>query len=239
MNLKGKTAVIFGGNGIIGSNLIEKFFSHDIDIIYTSYYEKKDKILKLEKKFKNRLFYSQIDIKDPKEVQIFLDDIKKINIGVNCVGIVDDHSISNLTYKSWNNVIETNLTGTFNTSKSLFSKMKKVGNGKIVNISSIVALNGSFGQVNYSASKAGIIGLTKSLSMEGAKHNIMVNCVIPGYIESKMAEKIPKNVLQEFIKKIPLKRLGVPDNVSDSILFLSSDYANYITGETICVSGGL
>lgn len=98
---------------------------------------------------------------------------------------------------------------------------------------------GSFGQINYSASKSGIIGLTKTLAIEGAKNNILVNCVMPGYINSDMSKKIPKKILSKIIQNIPLKRLGTPDEVTNLILFLSSDYSSYITGEVICVDGGL
>lgn len=117
--------------------------------------------------------------------------------------------------------------------------MKTQKKGRIINISSIVGHTGAFGQANYSASKSGIIGLIKTMAIEGAKYNILVNCVMPGYINSDMIKKIPKNILDNIIQNIPLRRLGTPNDVTDLILFLSSEYSSYITGEIICVDGGL
>ncbi|EGG41202.1 dehydrogenase [Candidatus Nitrosarchaeum limnium SFB1] len=239
MNLTGKIAVVFGGNGDVGSNLIKKLFLNKIDSVYTSFHTNFNNILELKKIYGDKLSFNQVDIRDPVAIQKFIENIQQVDIGINCVGIVDDHSVSKLSFESWNRVIETNLTGTFNTSKYLFEKMKSVKQGRIINISSIVAFQGAFGQSNYAASKSGILGLTKTLAIEGAKYNILVNCVVPGYITSKMIENIPKPVLNNIIQKIPLKKLGVLDDISNAILFLSSDYSNYITGQTINVSGGL
>jgi len=239
MDLNGKIAVVFGGNGVIGNNLIQKFFFHNIDKVYATFYKKKDKIKKLKNTYGDRLFYSQVDIRDHIAVQKFVDSIAQIDIGVNCVGIIEDKSIPKLSIESWQNVIQTNLTGTFNTSKSLFTKMKTKKKGRIINISSIVGYTGAFGQVNYSASKAGIIGLTKTMAIEGAKYNILVNCIMPGYVKSHMTEKIPETILENIIHKIPLKRLGSPDDVTNLIVFLSSEYSTYVTGEILCVDGGL
>ncbi len=117
--------------------------------------------------------------------------------------------------------------------------MKSAKQGKIINISSIVGIQGAFGQSNYAASKSGILGLTKTLAIEGAKYNILVNCVAPGYVESNMTKNIPQHILNNIIQKIPLQKLGTLDDVSNTILFLSSDYSSYITGETIHITGGL
>jgi len=239
MDLSGKTAIVFGGNGEIGNNLIKKLFFHKINTVYASFHNKLDNILGLEKTYGKKFSFSQVDIRDINAVQKFVDNIEQIDIGINCVGIIEDHSLPKLSSKSWENIILTNLTGTFNTSKSLFKKMKTAKKGRIINISSIVGLTGAFGQANYVASKAGIIGLTKTMAIEGAKYNILANCVIPGYIESTMTKKIPKNILDNIIQKIPLKKLGTLDDVSNTILFLSSEYSKYITGEIINVNGGL
>jgi 3-oxoacyl-[acyl-carrier protein] reductase len=239
LNLNGRTAVVFGGNGTIGSNLIKNLFLHNIDKVYTSFHKKNDKILNLKKTFGSKLISSKIDARDHKSVQSFVNEINKIDVGINCIGIIEDHHIANLTIESWENVINTNLTGTFNISKSLFNKMKVAKKGKIINISSIVGIHGAYGQSNYAASKAGIIGFTKSMALEGAKYNILVNCVVPGYIKSSMTKKIPANYLHSIINKIPLNRLGTADDVSKTIVFLVSDYSNYITGEIINVDGGL
>jgi len=239
INLNNKTAVVFGGNGILGSNLIKKLLTNNISKIHTTYHKKHDKIDNLKNNYPDKISLIQIDITNDKTVQKFIDNIDQIDIGVNCVGIIDDGTISKLSKKSWDDVIQTNLTGTFNISKSLFKKMKNQKEGRIINISSIVGQKGAFGQVNYSASKSGIIGITKTLAIEGAKDNILVNCVMPGYINSEMSKKIPPKILDSIIQNIPLRRLGTPDDVTNLILFLSSEYSSYITGEIICVDGGL
>jgi len=239
INLNDKTAVVFGGNGILGSNLIEKLLLSNITKIFATYHKEHDRIDNLKNNFSDKLFISQIDIKDDVSVQKFIDNIDQIDVGVNCVGILDDGTVSKLSKKSWDDVIQTNLTGTFNTSKSLFGKMKNQKKGRIINISSIVGQKGAFGQINYSASKSGLVGFTKTLAIEGAKNNILVNCVMPGYINSEMSKKIPPKILDSIIQNIPLRRLGDPDDVSNLILFLSSEYSSYITGEIICVDGGL
>lgn len=239
IDLTGKTAVVFGGNGDVGNNLIKKLFLHKIDSIYTSFHTNFNNISELKKIYGDKLSYQQVDVRDYAAVQKFVEDIPQVDIGINCVGVVEDHSVSKLQSESWNNVIETNLTGTFNTSKSLFKKMKSVKQGRIINISSIVGLQGAFGQSNYAASKSGIFGLTKTLAIEGAKYNILANCVAPGYIKSSMTENIPKHILNNIIQKIPLQKLGTLDDISNAILFLSCDYSQYITGETLNVTGGL
>lgn len=239
IDLTGKTAVVFGGNGDVGNNLIQKLFSHKIDLVYTSFHTNFNNILELKKTYGDKLSFHQVDVRDYIAVEKFIENIQEIDIGINCVGIIEDHSVSNLHLKSWNNVIETNLTGTFNTSKSLFKKMKSLKQGKIINISSIVGIQGAFGQSNYAASKSGILGLTKTLAIEGAKYNILVNCVVPGYIESNMTRNIPEHILNNIVQKIPLKKLGTLDDISNAILFLSSNYSSYITGETIHITGGL
>lgn len=239
IDLTGKTAIVFGGNGDVGNNLIRKLFLHKIDLVYTSFHTNFNNILELKKTHGDKLSFHQVDVRDSIAVEKFIENIQQIDIGINCVGIIEDHSVSNLQLKSWNNVIETNLTGTFNTSKSLFKKMKSSKQGKIINISSIVGIQGGFGQSNYAASKSGILGLTKTLAIEGAKYNILVNCVVPGYIESNMTKKIPQHILNGIVQKIPLKKLGTLDDISNAILFLSSDYSRYITGETIHITGGL
>lgn len=238
-DLTGKTAVVFGGNGDVGNNLIEKLFSNKIDNIHTSFHTHSDKILDLKKIHGDKLSIEQVDIRNLSATQKFIENIPKVDIGINCVGVVDDYSISKLQFESWNKVIETNLTGTFNTSKSLYEKMKSIKNGRIINISSIVGFQGAFGQSNYAASKSGILGLTKTLALEGAKYNILVNCVVPGYISSRMTDNIPKHILNKILQKIPLQKLGTLDDISNIILFLSSDYSQYITGQAINVTGGL
>jgi len=239
VDLTDKIAVIFGGNGVIGSDLIQNFFTHNIKKIFVTYHKQNEKILEFKKIYGDKLSYFQVDITKMEQVQKFIENIKKIDIGVNCVGIIQDKSIEQLSPENWDMVIQTNLTGTFNSSKCLFTKMKSSGSGKIVNISSIVSQKGAFGQANYSTSKGGIASLTKTLAIEGAKHGILVNCVSPGYINSKMWEKIPDKIKDKIIEDIPLKKMGKPRDVTNMIVFLTSDYNQYITAEVFNVDGGL
>jgi 3-oxoacyl-[acyl-carrier protein] reductase len=144
-----------------------------------------------------------------------------------------------LSEDDWDQVLEVNLKGAFLASKVVLKKMLKQRNGKIVNISSIIGIVGNPGQSNYSASKAGLIGLTKSLSKEVGPRGINVNAVAPGYIETKMTENLPDKVKEEMLKRISLKKFGSPKNVADAVLFLSSEAADYITGQVVIVDGGM
>lgn len=239
MDLSGKIMIVFGGNGDIGSDLIRNALSHNAKKIYATVHNRTNNISKLKKKYPKRLSITRLDIQNYEEVQNFVEKIKTVDIGINCVGIIDDSHIQNLSIESWNTVIKTNLTGMFNTSKCLFVKMKPRKKGNIINVTSIVGQKGAFGQVNYSSSKAGIIGLTKTLALDCAKYGIIVNGVAPGYINSKMIQRIPKLVLKKIIEDIPLKKVGKPQDVTNLIIFLASDYNKYITGEIINVDGGL
>jgi len=239
MDLSGKIIVVFGGNGVIGSDLIRNALSHNAKKIYATVHNRTNNVSKLKKKYPKRLSITRLDIQNYEDVQNFVEKMKTVDIGVNCVGIIEDRVIQNLSIESWNNVIKTNLTGVFNTSKCLFVKMKSRKTGNIINLTSIVGQNGAFGQVNYSSSKAGIVGLTKALALEGAKYGIMVNSIAPGYVNSKMTQQIPKLVLKKIIKDIPLRKLGTPQDITNLIIFLASDYNKYITGEIINVDGGL
>jgi len=143
-----------------------------------------------------------------------------------------------MTEDEFDNVIDTNLKGTFNCCKHIAKKMMKQKYGRIINISSVVGLMGNAGQVNYSASKAGVIGMTKSMARELARKNILVNAVAPGFIQTDMTDKIPEEMKAEMIKNIPLQRLGSPSDIADAVEFLISDKASYITGQVLSVNGG-
>ncbi|MCF7873880.1 MAG: 3-oxoacyl-[acyl-carrier-protein] reductase [Candidatus Omnitrophica bacterium] len=168
-----------------------------------------------------------------------IDNFSKIDILVNNAGITKDSLALRLSETDWDKVLEINLKGAFLTSKVVLKKMLKQRSGKIVNISSIIGIVGNPGQSNYSASKAGLIGLTKSLSKEVGPRGINVNAVAPGYIETKMTESLPDKVKEEMLKRISLKRFGSTENVASTVLFLSSELADYITGQVVVVDGGM
>lgn len=163
---------------------------------------------------------------------------KSVSILINNAGITRDGMLHKMSSQSWHDVIEVNLTSCFNMSSSVITNMRERNFGRIVNLSSINALAGQFGQTNYSASKAGIIGFTKALARESASKNITVNCIAPGYIDTDMMKDVPAEVLKGIIEQIPVKRLGQPEEVARAVLFLVSDDSGFITGETMSINGG-
>ncbi|MGI6686197.1 MAG: 3-oxoacyl-[acyl-carrier-protein] reductase [Bacillota bacterium] len=172
-------------------------------------------------------------------VQEVVGHFGRVDILVNNAGITRDTLLMRMKEEDWDAVIDVNLKGTFNCCKAVVKQMMKQRYGKIVNVASVVGLMGNAGQVNYAASKAGIIGLTKSLARELAPRNINVNAVAPGFIETKMTEVLPENARENLVKQIPLERLGQPEDVANLVGFLVSDKAAYITGQTIPVDGGM
>jgi 3-oxoacyl-[acyl-carrier protein] reductase len=168
-----------------------------------------------------------------------IDKFSKIDILVNNAGITKDSLALRLSETDWDKVLEVNLKGAFLASKTVLKRMLKQRSGKIINISSIIGIIGNFGQSNYAASKAGLIGLTKSLSKEVGARGINVNAVAPGYIETKMTDILPDKVKDEMLKRISLKRFGSTEDVANTVLFLSSQLADYITGQVIVVDGGM
>jgi 3-oxoacyl-(acyl-carrier-protein) reductase len=174
--------------------------------------------------------------------QLFADILQRhgrIDALVNCAGINRDHTFGKLTSEQWQEVLDTNLTGAFNCSKAVWDQMKTQNYGRIVSISSVVGQAGNFGQTNYSASKAGLLGFTKSLAQEGARNNITVNAICPGFIDTDMVRAIPADALEKVIQKIPMQRLGQPDEIARAVTFLASPASGYITGQVIAVNGGL
>lgn len=163
---------------------------------------------------------------------------KNVSILVNNAGITRDSMMHKMPSESWRDVIEVNLSSCFNMSSSVINRMREHNFGRIINLSSINALAGQLGQTNYSASKAGIIGFTKALALESAAKNITVNCIAPGYIDTDMMKDVPDEILQNIIAKIPVKRLGKPEEIARAVLFLVSDDSGFITGETMSINGG-
>tara|TARA_X000001036_G_C20687972_1_gene808388 strand:+ start:906 stop:1643 length:738 start_codon:yes stop_codon:yes gene_type:complete len=185
----------------------------------------------------------QLDVSDlsnfKSAVDYTIEKFEKIDILVNNAGIVKDNLILRMKEEDWDSVIDVNLKGTFNGVKSVTPYMMKKKYGRIINISSVSGLMGNYGQINYSAAKSGIIGLTKTSARELASRNITVNAVAPGYIQTDMVSDLNDKFKDELLKMIPLGRIGNPDEIAATVLFLSSENAGYITGETISVNGGL
>ena len=162
----------------------------------------------------------------------------RIDILVNNAGITKDSLLMRMSIEQWDDVINTNLKGAFHCTKAVLRYMMKNKFGRIINITSIVGLTGNAGQANYAASKAGLIGMTKSIAKEVASRGITANCIAPGWIETSMTEKLSKEVKSEFLSHIPVGRIGSPDDIANAVIFLASDEAGYITGQTITVDGG-
>ena len=185
----------------------------------------------------------RLDVSNYKEVEKTISEIAQkfgtIHILVNNAGINRDTLLLRMSEEDWDRVLSVNLKGAFNCSKAVIRYMMKERWGRIINISSIVGLVGNPGQANYVASKAGLIGFAKSLAKELAPRNITVNVVAPGYIDTPMTQKLPEDIKEQYLKAIPLKRLGKPEDVAELCLFLASDKASYITGEVIGITGGL
>ena len=240
MNIKNKKVLITGATGGIGNCLVEKFINLGAIVAATGTNEQKLDILK--KKFSS-VHVEKFNLDQHEKIESFIDKIHKkldgIDILINNAGITLDNLSIRLSEEHWKKVLDINLTSSFLMCKYAIKKMLKKKYGKIVNITSIVGHTGNLGQANYSASKAGIIAFSKSLAIEYAKKNININCVSPGFIKTEMTDKINEEFKKTLISKIPSGDLGTGDDVSNCVVFLASDMANYINGETIHVNGGM
>ena len=240
-DLKNKKVIVTGATGGIGDAILNRFVDQEAKVLATGTNIEK---LKLLKDKHNKIFTSRFDISNHEEIEKFVEHSSEIleggpDILINNAGVTRDNLSLRMSFNEWKEVIDINLNSTFLLCKFSLKKMIKNKYGKIVNITSVVGHTGNVGQANYAASKSGIIGLSKSLALEYAKKNININCVSPGFIETKMTDKIDQKFKEIIISKIPSNRLGTPDDVANVTAFLSSDLANYITGETIHVNGGM
>ena len=240
MNLKNKKIVITGATGGIGNCLVEKFNNYDASIVATGTNE--EKLNNLKKKFP-KVHIEKFSLIEHEKIEEFVNKIEVklggIDILVNNAGITLDNLSIRLSEENWKKVLDINLTATFLMCKHTIKKMLKKKFGKIINITSVVGHTGNLGQANYAASKAGIIGFSKTLAIEYAKKNININCVSPGFIKTEMTDKIDEEFKKILVSKIPSGSLGTGEDVSNCVAFLASDMANYINGETIHVNGGM
>ena len=240
MNLKDKKILITGATGGIGSSLVEKFEKLGSKILATGTNEEKLNILK--KKYPN-IIIEKFKLDDHKKIESFIETsnskLDGLDILVNNAGITLDNLSIRLTEENWKKVLDINLTSTFLMCKFAIKKMLKKKNGKIVNITSIVGHTGNLGQANYAASKAGLIGLSKSISKEVGSRNITSNVIAPGYIETDMTSFIDSENREIIIEQLSVKRMGKPEDIANMVSFLSKDESEYITGQVIPIDGGL
>ncbi len=241
MNLENKKIIITGATGGIGNSIVKRLSDAGAKILATG--TRLEKLEELKSKFKNTNIL-KFDISKSDEIEEFIENaIKQLGGGLDCLinnaGITQDNLAIRMNIDEWKKVIDINLTSTFLLSKFAVKKMLKNKYGKIINITSVVGHTGNLGQANYTASKAGIVAMSKSLAIEYAKKNININCISPGFIKTEMTDKIEEKFKEAIISKIPSSRLGEPEDVANAVLFLASDQSNYINGETIHVNGGM
>ena len=239
-NLKNKKVIITGGTRGIGLSILQEFYKKESIILTVG--SNLTNLQNLKQKFPN-IKIEQLDLKNLKEVvekfPKFIDSLGGIDILINNAGITKDNLTLRMKEDEWNDVIDVNLNSVFFTCQSAIKHMVKNKSGTIVNVTSVVGHTGNAGQANYTGSKAGVVAMTKSLAKEYGKKNIRLNCVSPGFIATDMTKDLKEEYKNELLKNIPINRLGTAEDVAKTVLFLSSDEASYITGETIHVNGGM
>lgn len=244
IDLTDKVALVTGGGQGLGAATCEALVHAGATVVINYFYDEKgvnkQRAEETAKKLGPSTIAMRADVTDMSEIKAMCDAITEkygtIDIVINNAGILRDKTLKKMTAEEWHRVIETNLTGVFNVCRCAVEKISD--GGRIVNLSSISGLIGFFGQTNYAASKAGVVGFTKALSREVGKRGITVNAVAPGVILTEMGKSIPEEVRTEMLKNIPLNKFGEPEDIANTILFLCSDMASYITGQVIHVNGG-
>ncbi|SDK44032.1 3-oxoacyl-[acyl-carrier-protein] reductase [Natronincola ferrireducens] len=245
MNLKGKSAIVTGGSRGIGKAIALELAKNGANVMinYTSNQKAAEEVVKELESYNVKGVAVQCDVTKADDVKMMMDQADEkfdtIDILVNNAGITKDNLLLRMKEEEWQQVMDVNLKGVFLCTKAVIRKMMKQKYGKIVNISSVVGVTGNAGQANYSASKAGVIGFTKSIAKEIAGKNINVNAIAPGFIDTDMTAVLSDEVKRSLINNIPLKRYGKPEDIANLVVFLSSDQANYITGQVIHVDGGM
>ena len=241
IDLKNTNIILTGATGGIGNSILEKLITSGANVLATGTNEDKLKLIK--EKYEN-VITEKFDISNHSEIESFVNKANdtlggKIDVLINNAGITRDNLSIRMKEEEWQNVIDINLTSTFLLSKNSIKKMLKSKKGKIINITSVVGHTGNIGQANYTASKAGVVAMSKSLALEYGKKNINVNCISPGFITTDMTDKINDEYKEILKSRIPLDRFGSPNDIANAVIFLSSELSDYITGETLHVNGGM
>lgn len=243
--LEGKVAIITGASRGIGKGIAEKFIEHGATVVFTyASSEEKARALEAELAAKGgKAKGYKSDAADFQAAQTLVDEVVKdfgtVDILVNNAGITRDNLLMRMSEEQWDEIMQVNLKSVFNLTKAVIRPMLKAKAGSIINMSSVVGVQGNAGQANYAASKAGIIGFSKSVAAELGSRNIRCNSIAPGFIETEMTGALNPEVVQQWRESIPLKRGGTPDDVANATLFLASDMSAYITGQTLHVCGGM
>jgi len=243
--LEGKTALITGASRGIGRVVALKFAAAGAHVAFTAS-SMSENLVALEKELssfgvKAKAYAFDVSSFDKSQEAItqVLEEFGSIDILVNNAGITKDNLLMRMSEEQWDSVIDVNLKSIYNLTKGVIRNMMKQRSGSIINMSSVVGVKGNAGQANYAASKAGIIGFTKSIALELGSRNIRCNAIAPGFIETEMTDKLDAKTVEEWRKAIPLKRGGTPEDVANACVFLASDNSSYITGQTLSVDGGM
>lgn len=243
--MKGQNALVTGGSRGIGKAICLALASQGVNVAvnYSGSKDKAEAVAEECKKLGVKSFAIQCNVADGEAVQAMvkqtLDEFGSLEILVNNAGITKDNLLMRMKEEDFDAVIDTNLKGVFLCSKAVARPMMKQRYGRIINISSVVGELGNAGQVNYAASKAGVVGMTKSIARELAARNIHVNAIAPGFIETEMTDTLPEDIKEQMLSQIPLGRLGSPEQIAEVVLFLASESASYMTGQTLHVDGGM
>ncbi len=244
LELLGKVALVTGAAQGIGKAIALLLAEKGADVVVSDINVEKAQETAREIEEKGRKSMAlKVNVADPDEVEKMVEAIierfSRIDILVNNAGITRDRLLLRMSSEDWDAVLDVNLKGVFNCTKSVIKYMSKQRSGKIVNIASVVGLMGNVGQANYAASKAGVIGFTKTVAREFAQRGININAIAPGYIQTPMTEVLPERVKEELMRLIPMGRLGQPEDVAQAVLFLVSEASNYVTGQVLNVNGGI
>tara|TARA_Y100000590_G_scaffold206881_1_gene234328 strand:- start:220 stop:957 length:738 start_codon:yes stop_codon:yes gene_type:complete len=241
IDLKNLNIILTGATGGIGNSILDCLINGGAKVLATGTNE--EKLKKIQDKYKG-VKTEKFDISNHDQIETFVDKCNqlldnRIDVLINNAGITKDNLSIRMKDEEWKKVLDINLTSTFLFCKAAIKKMLKIKKGKIINITSVVGHTGNIGQANYTASKAGIVALSKSLALEYGKKNITINCISPGFISTDMTNKLNDDYKNQLKSKIPLDRFGEPDDVANTVVFLCSNLSDYITGQTIHVNGGM
>jgi 3-oxoacyl-[acyl-carrier protein] reductase len=241
----GKVAIVTGGSRGIGEAIVRRLAAEGARV-YATFNSNEEKAKAIQDELTSSglsVRFLKVEVSSEQSVKELVDEVIKevgrVDVLVNNAGITRDTLLMRMSEKDWDDVIDTNLKGAFLCCKAVCRTMMSQRKGKIINISSIVGINGNSGQANYCSSKAGVIGLTKSLAKELASRNILVNCIAPGFVETDMTEKLTEQQRNAFATLIPLKRAALVEEIASVVAFFVSDDSNYVTGQVLCVDGGL
>ena len=241
--LSGKIAVVTGGSRGIGAAVAKGLGKEGATVIinYNHSQKEAEAVVNEIKAMGSLAVAVQADISDAEATKVFIEkalaDFGKIDILVNNAGITRDKTFKKMSFEEWHKVIDTNLSSVFNTCKIALPSMLEQKYGRIINISSVIGQAGGFGQTNYAAAKAGLVGFSKSLALETAKGGVTVNCICPGYIATEMVKAMPENVREAIIAMVPMKKLGDPDEIAKGVVFICE--SEYMTGQSLNLNGGL